>query len=127
MAVDVLKSKGVPEDRILFLNLIASPEGVTSFATRFPKLRVVTAFIDQGLDEKKYVTGQATQGCTTNSCFQLYRSGTGRFWGSVLYPVKVIALKCLRQGRLSGPSNRKMHVKRTPFDFGAVVALVSAR
>ena len=55
MAVDVLKSKGVPEDHILFLNLIASPEGVTSFAQRFPKLRVVTAFVDQGLDEKKYV------------------------------------------------------------------------
>ena len=54
MAVDVLKSRGVPEDRILFLNLIASPEGVTSFAKRFPKLRVVTAFVDQGLDAKKY-------------------------------------------------------------------------
>ena len=53
MAVDVLKSRGVPEERILFLNLIASPEGVTSFAERFPKLRVVTAFVDQGLDGKK--------------------------------------------------------------------------
>lgn len=55
MAVDVLKSKGVPEDRILFLNLIASPEGITGFAQRFPKLRVVTAFVDQGLDERKCV------------------------------------------------------------------------
>ena len=98
MAVDVLKSKGVPEDRILFLNLIASPEGVTSFATRFPKLRVVTAFVDQGLDEKKYVPGRTTQGCITNPCFQLYRSGTGRFWGSVLYSVKVIAFEHPQQG-----------------------------
>lgn len=47
MAVDVLKSRGVPEERILFLNLIASPQGVQNFATKFPKLRVVTAFIDQ--------------------------------------------------------------------------------
>lgn len=54
MAVDVLISRGVPEDRILFLNLIASPEGINSFAERFPKLRVVTAFVDQGLDAKKY-------------------------------------------------------------------------
>jgi uracil phosphoribosyltransferase len=53
MAVDVLKSKGVPEDHILFLNLIASPEGATNFAEQFPKVRVVTAFVDQGLDEKK--------------------------------------------------------------------------
>ncbi|KAF3894064.1 Uracil phosphoribosyltransferase [Trichophyton interdigitale] len=55
MAVEVLKSKGVPEDHILFINLIASPSGVADFAERFPKLRVVTAFIDQGLDEKKYI------------------------------------------------------------------------
>lgn len=47
MAVEVLISKGVPEDRILFLNLIASPEGIEGFAKRFPKVRVVTAFIDQ--------------------------------------------------------------------------------
>lgn len=56
MAVEVLISKGVPENHILFLNLIASPQGVTKFAERFPKLRVVTAFIDEGLDEKKYKT-----------------------------------------------------------------------
>jgi uracil phosphoribosyltransferase len=53
MAVDVLLSKGVPEERILFLNLIASPEGAANFAKRFPKLRVVTSFVDEGLDEKK--------------------------------------------------------------------------
>ena len=47
MAVEVLKSRGVPEDHILFLNLIASPEGVQNFASKFPKLKVVTAFIDQ--------------------------------------------------------------------------------
>ncbi|KAI9757865.1 MAG: Uracil phosphoribosyltransferase, synthesizes UMP from uracil [Chaenotheca gracillima] len=55
MAVDVLISRGVPEDRILFLNVIASPEGIATFAQKFPKLRVVTAFIDQGLDAKNYI------------------------------------------------------------------------
>lgn len=47
MAVDVLKERGVPEDRILFLNLIASPEGIERFSAKFPKLHVITAFIDQ--------------------------------------------------------------------------------
>jgi len=47
MAVEVLKARGVPEDRILFLNIIASPEGIRNFSTKFPKLRVVTAFVDQ--------------------------------------------------------------------------------
>ncbi|KAF4582928.1 Uracil phosphoribosyltransferase [Ophiocordyceps camponoti-floridani] len=55
MAVQVLKGRGVPEDHILFLNLIASPEGVSNFAKKFPRLKVVTAFIDQGLDEKNYI------------------------------------------------------------------------
>ncbi|KAH7007980.1 uracil phosphoribosyltransferase-domain-containing protein [Ilyonectria destructans] len=55
MAVEVLKSRGVPEDHILFLNLIASPEGVRAFSAKFPRLRVVTSFIDQGLDEKNYI------------------------------------------------------------------------
>lgn len=55
MAVEVLKSRGVPEDRILFINILASPEGLKNFAAKFPKLRVVTSFIDQGLDEKNYI------------------------------------------------------------------------
>ncbi|PHH70035.1 hypothetical protein CDD83_5535 [Cordyceps sp. RAO-2017] len=55
MAVQVLKARGVPEDHILFLNLIASPEGVNNFAKKFPRLKVVTAFIDQGLDGKNYI------------------------------------------------------------------------
>ncbi|KAF2184684.1 PRTase-like protein [Zopfia rhizophila CBS 207.26] len=55
MAVDVLKSRGVPEDHILFLNLIASPEGAKNFAEQFPKVRVVTAFVDVGLNEKNYI------------------------------------------------------------------------
>lgn len=53
MAVEVLRNKGVPEDHILFLNLIASPEGARNFAEKYPKVRVVTAFVDAGLDEKK--------------------------------------------------------------------------
>lgn len=47
MAVQVLKARGVPEDHILFLNIIASPEGVKNFASKFPHLKIVTAFIDQ--------------------------------------------------------------------------------
>jgi uracil phosphoribosyltransferase len=47
MAVQVLVSRGVPEERILFLNLIATPPAIRNLATKFPKVRVVTAFIDQ--------------------------------------------------------------------------------
>ena len=85
MAVDVLKSKGVPEDRILFLNLIASPEGVTSFAKRFPRLRVVTAFVDQGLDDKKCVPSIHPRMSRIDSLNQLYHSWTWGFWRPLLY------------------------------------------
>ena len=55
MAVEVLIKEGVPEDKILFLNLIASPQGIENFAKRYPKLRIITAFIDEGLDDHKCV------------------------------------------------------------------------
>ena len=72
MAVDVLKSRGVPEDHILFLNLIASPEGVNKFAERFPELRVVTAFVDQGLDEKKYSQLKRIASSLLTFCLVIY-------------------------------------------------------
>ncbi|KAK9448394.1 PRTase-like protein [Limtongia smithiae] len=55
MAVEVLLERGVPEDHILFLNLIATPEGLNTFAAKYPKLKVVTGFIDVGLNEQKFV------------------------------------------------------------------------
>lgn len=61
MAVNVLKSRGVPEDRILFLNLIASPEGISVFATKFPRLRIITAFVDEGMDEKRWASDVADE------------------------------------------------------------------
>lgn len=56
MAVDVLISRGVPEERIYFLNLIASPEGIELFSKKFPKLNIITGVIDGGLDENKFIT-----------------------------------------------------------------------
>jgi hypothetical protein len=73
MAVEVLKSRGVPEDHILFLNLIASPEGIKKFADEYPKVRVVTAFVDQGLDEKKYVLADAFEPPADHSAATLFR------------------------------------------------------
>jgi uracil phosphoribosyltransferase len=62
-AVKVLLSKGsslsdvinigIPESRILFVNLICAPEGIAAFKEEFPDLRIVTAFVDEGLDSRK--------------------------------------------------------------------------
>jgi len=54
-AIEVLQEHGVPEDKIMFLNLIAAPAGIRNIRQRFPKLRIVTTAIDESLNEKKYI------------------------------------------------------------------------
>lgn len=55
MAVDVLKSRGVPAERIIFLNLIASPEGIQKFTAIHPEVQIVTGCVDEGLDENHFI------------------------------------------------------------------------
>jgi len=54
-AVEVLMEHGVPEERIIFINLVAAPEGLTAFCSRFPSVKVITGWIDQGLNDKAYI------------------------------------------------------------------------
>ncbi|KAI8091117.1 uracil phosphoribosyltransferase-domain-containing protein [Gilbertella persicaria] len=54
-AVQVLLDNNVKEERIIFLNLIASPEGIDAFAQRFPKVKIVIGEIDSCLDDAKYI------------------------------------------------------------------------
>lgn len=89
MAIDVLLNKGVPQERIIFINLIASPEGAARFSKTYPKVRIVTAFVDEGLNEKKYVLSVSV--CTqqvANAIEQLHCSRSGRFWRPILYSVE---------------------------------------
>lgn len=55
MAIDVLIEKGVKPERILFLNVLASPEGIQLFKEKYPSIKIITGMIDEGLNEKKYV------------------------------------------------------------------------
>ncbi|PQQ13226.1 uridine kinase-like protein 5 [Prunus yedoensis var. nudiflora] len=50
-AISLLLSKGVPESNIIFLNLIAAPDGIHALCKRFPKLKLVTSAIDESLNE----------------------------------------------------------------------------
>ncbi|CDP16619.1 unnamed protein product [Coffea canephora] len=50
-AISVLLSKGVPESNIIFLNLIAAPEGIHAVCKSFPRLKIVTSEIDAMLNE----------------------------------------------------------------------------
>eukprot|EP00898_Chlorokybus_atmophyticus_P008298 jgi/Chlat1/846/Chrsp104S01186 len=54
-AIEILLAKGVPENRIIFLNLISAPEGIHQVCKRFPQLSIITSEIDEGLAEDHQV------------------------------------------------------------------------
>lgn len=51
-AIEVLIEKGVEQKKILFLTLIAAPEGIQHICGLFPDLRLITSEIDSGVNEK---------------------------------------------------------------------------
>jgi len=54
-AIEVLIERGVKEDRIVFVNLIAAPEGIEAMRKRYPKVAIVTTEVDEKLSEKFYI------------------------------------------------------------------------
>ncbi|KAI1319423.1 Uracil phosphoribosyltransferase, synthesizes UMP from uracil [Mortierella claussenii] len=63
-AIEVLLDHGVSEDKIIFVNLLCCPEGITAVMGSFPKIKIVTAEVDDGLNEKKYIVpGLGDFGC----------------------------------------------------------------
>jgi uracil phosphoribosyltransferase len=54
-AVDVLKKRGVPADHILFLALVASPEGMQVFQDEHPDVMMYVGSLDDHLDEHAYI------------------------------------------------------------------------
>ncbi|MEC5160680.1 uracil phosphoribosyltransferase [Janthinobacterium sp. CG_S6] len=54
-AVDVLKKRGVSDEQIIFLALVAAPEGVTVFQNAHPNVKMYAAALDSHLDEHAYI------------------------------------------------------------------------
>lgn len=48
-------SKGVLEENIVFMSLISSPYGVEKVSKRFEKVKIITASLDEKLNEKGYI------------------------------------------------------------------------
>lgn len=53
LALDVLRQWGVPKTKLVVL--IASPEGIAAVHEEFPETEIVTASIDECLNDKKYI------------------------------------------------------------------------
>ena len=54
-AVQTLMKKGVPENKIIFLALVAAPEGVKVFSDLHPTVPVYVASLDEKLNEHGYI------------------------------------------------------------------------
>ncbi len=54
-AVNVMKKRGVQDEQIVFLSLVAAPEGVTVFQQAHPQVKVYTAALDSHLNEHAYI------------------------------------------------------------------------
>lgn len=55
MAIRVLLDEGVPEEHIVFVNVLSSPEGIEAVHGRHPRVRIVTSSIEEGLNENAYM------------------------------------------------------------------------
>lgn len=54
-AISKLLEAGVKEENIIFVNVVAAPEGIHNLLTKHPSLTFCTASIAEGLNEKKYI------------------------------------------------------------------------
>ncbi|MFW6640675.1 uracil phosphoribosyltransferase [Nocardiopsis algeriensis] len=54
-AIGVLLDEGVPEEHIVFVNVLSSPEGIEAVHRRHPAVRIVTSSIEEGLNANAYM------------------------------------------------------------------------
>lgn len=54
-AIDVLKKRGVPDEQILFLALVAAPEGIQVVQDAHPDVKIYVASLDSHLNEHAYI------------------------------------------------------------------------
>lgn len=55
MAIGKLLDAGVPEHKIIFVNIVAAPEGICALLSKHPAIQLCTAAVAVGLNSKKYI------------------------------------------------------------------------
>lgn len=54
-AIAILKKLGLKEEKMLFVAIIASKEGIEKIKNKFPKVRIIVPHIDNSLNSKKFI------------------------------------------------------------------------
>ena len=55
LAIEELLRAGVAEERVVFVCLVAAPEGLAKLAAHHPKVEVVCGCVDEGLNGEKFI------------------------------------------------------------------------
>jgi len=55
LAIQLLIDKGVPQEHIIFVNMVCTPDGLSALAAAYPAVKVVTCAVDDGLTSGKFV------------------------------------------------------------------------
>jgi uracil phosphoribosyltransferase len=53
--LEILLSSGIAEEKIIFVGIVAAPEGLAALKSAYPKLRLVVAQIDEKLNAHKFI------------------------------------------------------------------------
>ena len=54
-AIKLYADKGIPIDNIKVICIIAAPEGIENIQKHYPDIEIITAAVDEGLNEKGYI------------------------------------------------------------------------
>ncbi|EOR01585.1 Uracil phosphoribosyltransferase [Wallemia ichthyophaga EXF-994] len=54
-AIEVLLSRGVQQEKIVFLNVLSAPEGLNVMYEKYPKMKIITGWVDRQLDQHNYI------------------------------------------------------------------------
>ena len=54
-AIDLYAEKGIPIKNIKCISIISAPEGIENIQKHYPEIEIITASLDQGLNEKGYI------------------------------------------------------------------------
>lgn len=55
LAIGKLLEAGVPESKIIFINIISSREGICAVLNKHPEIQLCTAEVGEGLNSKRYI------------------------------------------------------------------------
>ena len=108
-------SKGVDEGKILFLSLIAAPEGIHVVCKKFPRVKVITSEIDEGIDESTFqvIPGVRSIPGSTDACVtvltQLQKLGIQS--AGLVAQIRSITVQGLES---SGTATSATEVRRAP-------------